>query len=160
MNILLYHQMPLLHTQLCFILNNFQVEMPLFLSIGHAANCCISKKILLQFILVPKRPINWVWAISSNSDDTVYIVRPHIITRIALEPLCQSQPSFTYSIPVTHEKMLIEKSKECHNHKQLPTPYTKSKRKRTKTNTCKTNKQMHEKHTDQLPLLQVRWSQC
>ena len=30
----------------------------------------------------------------------------------------------------------------------------------TKTNMCKTNKQMHEKHIDQLPILQARWSQC
>ena len=32
--------------------------------------------------------------------------------------------------------------------------------KNDKTNTYKTNKQMHEKHTDQLPLPQARWSQC
>ena len=32
--------------------------------------------------------------------------------------------------------------------------------KRTNTNTCKANKQMHEKHKDQLPLPQARWSQC
>ena len=57
------------------------------------------------------------------------------------------------------EKKLIEKSRECHNHKQ-PTPDTKRKRKRTTTNTYKTNKQMHEKHKDQLPFPQARWSQC
>ena len=49
-------------------------------------------------------------------------------------------------------KKLIEKSRECHNHKPQPTPDTKRKRKMTKTNAHKTNKQMHEKHTDQLPL--------
>ena len=57
-------------------------------------------------------------------------------------------------------KRLIEKSRECHNHKPQPTPDTKRKRKMTKLNTIKTNKQTHEKHTDQLPLPQVRWSQC
>ena len=31
--------------------------------------------------------------------------------------------------------------------------------KRTNTNTCKAIKQMHEKHKDQLPLPQARWSQ-
>ena len=49
-------------------------------------------------------------------------------------------------------KKLIEKSRECHNYKPQPTPDTKRKRKMTKTNAHKTNKQMHEKHTDQLPL--------
>ena len=39
-------------------------------------------------------------------------------------------------------KRLIEKSRECHNHKPQPTPDTKRKRKMTKTNTHKTNKQM------------------
>ena len=38
-------------------------------------------------------------------------------------------------------KKLIEKSRECHNHKPQPTPNTKRKRKMTKTNTHKTNKQ-------------------
>ena len=36
----------------------------------------------------------------------------------------------------------------CHNHKPQPTSDNKRKRKMTKTNTYKTNKQMHEKHTD------------
>ena len=58
------------------------------------------------------------------------------------------------------KKKLIEKSRECHNHKPQPTPDTKRKRKMTKTSTYKTNKQVHEKHTDQLPLPQARWSQC
>ena len=40
-------------------------------------------------------------------------------------------------------KQLIEKSRECHNHKPQPTPDTKRKRKMTKTSTNKTNKQMH-----------------
>ena len=56
-------------------------------------------------------------------------------------------------------KQLTEKSRECHNHKPQPTPDTKRKRKRTKTNTYTTNKQMHEKHTDQLTLPQAKWSQ-
>ena len=47
------------------------------------------------------------------------------------------------------QKKLIEKSRECHNHKPQP---TQRKRKMTKTNMYKANKQMHEKHTDQLPL--------
>ena len=50
-------------------------------------------------------------------------------------------------------KKLIEKARECHNHKPQPTPDTK-RRKMTKTNTYKANKQMHKKHTDQLPLPQ------
>ena len=41
-------------------------------------------------------------------------------------------------------KTLIEKSRECHNHKPQPTPDTKRKKKMTKTNTFKTNKQMHQ----------------
>ena len=49
-----------------------------------------------------------------------------------------------------HSLKLIEMSREYHSHKPQPTPDTK--RKTTKTNTYKTNKQMHEKHTDQLPL--------
>ena len=53
-------------------------------------------------------------------------------------------------------KRLIEKSRECHNHKPQPTTDTKRKRKMTKTNTYKANKQIHEKHTDQLPLPQAR----
>ena len=32
--------------------------------------------------------------------------------------------------------------------------------KRTKTYPRKTNKQMYEKHKDQLPLLKARWSEC
>ena len=38
-------------------------------------------------------------------------------------------------------KQLIEKSRDCHNHKPQPTPDTKRKRKMTKTNTYKTTKQ-------------------
>ena len=53
-------------------------------------------------------------------------------------------------------KKLIEKSRECHNHKPQPTSYTKRKRKMTKNNTCKGNKQMHETRTDQLPLFQAK----
>ena len=41
-------------------------------------------------------------------------------------------------------KMLIEKSRTCHNHKPQPTSNTKRKRRRTKINACKINKQMHE----------------
>ena len=55
-------------------------------------------------------------------------------------------------------KKLIEKSRMCQNHK--PQPTNKKQKKRTNTNTCKANKQMHEKHKDQLPLPQARWSQC
>ena len=43
--------------------------------------------------------------------------------------------------------MLIEKSRECHNHNPQQTPDTKRKRKRTEINACNINKQMHEKHT-------------
>ena len=49
------------------------------------------------------------------------------------------------------QKTLTEKSRECPNHKQQPTPDTERKRKTTKTNTCKTNKQIHERHTDPTP---------
>ena len=48
-------------------------------------------------------------------------------------------------------KKLIEKSRVCHNHKPQPILDTKKKRRRTKTYTCKTNKQMYEKHKNQLP---------
>ena len=41
-------------------------------------------------------------------------------------------------------KMLIEKSRKCHNHKSKTTPDTNRKREMTKTNTYKRNKQMHE----------------
>ena len=44
---------------------------------------------------------------------------------------------------------LIEKSRECHNHKPQPTPDTKRKRQMTKLTRTQ---QMHEKHTDELPL--------
>ena len=39
-------------------------------------------------------------------------------------------------------KQLIEKYRECHNHKPQSTPGTKMKRKRTKISSCKINKQM------------------
>ena len=40
-----------------------------------------------------------------------------------------------YSKPLERNvNKLIEKSRECHNHKPQPTPDTKRKRKRTKTN--------------------------
>ena len=45
---------------------------------------------------------------------------------------------------------------ECNNHKLQLSPDTKRKRKMTKANTYKTNKQMHEKHTDQPLLPQAR----
>ena len=49
-------------------------------------------------------------------------------------------------------KKVNKKSRECHNHKPHTTPDIKRKRKIKKLNTYKTNKQMLEKHTDQLPL--------
>ena len=58
------------------------------------------------------------------------------------------------------EKKFIKSPGKYHNYKPQPTPDTKRKRKMTKTNTYKTNKQMHEKHTDQLPLPKARWPQC
>ena len=54
---------------------------------------------------------------------------------------------------------LIEKSRECHNHKPQATPDTKRKRKNDKNQHVQNKQQMHEKHTDQLPLPQARWSQ-
>ena len=57
---------------------------------------------------------------------------------------------------VTETKKLKEKSRECHNHKPLPTPDSKRKRQMIKNLTRTTNKQMHEKHTNQLPLPQAR----
>ena len=48
-------------------------------------------------------------------------------------------------------KTLINKSRERRNHKPQPNHDTKRNRKRTKTSTCKTNTQMHEKHIDRLP---------
>ena len=53
-------------------------------------------------------------------------------------------------------KKLIEKSRECHDHKPQPTPDTKRKKKKTKINACKINKQMLEDHIDQLSLPQAR----
>ena len=53
-------------------------------------------------------------------------------------------------------KKFIEKSDECDNHKSQPNPDTKRKRKRTKINACEINKQMHEKHIDQLSPPQAR----
>ena len=43
-------------------------------------------------------------------------------------------------------RKLIDKTRECHNHKQQPTTDTKRKRKRTNTNTCKRNKNAREGH--------------
>ena len=53
-------------------------------------------------------------------------------------------------------KKLIEKSRECHNHKTQPTPDSKrkGKRRRTKIDTCKTNNQMNKKNIHQGPGLQ------
>ena len=48
------------------------------------------------------------------------------------------------------KKSLIEKSRECHNHKPQPTPNTKRKRKMTKTNTYKTNKCRRNTQTNTL----------
>ena len=47
-------------------------------------------------------------------------------------------------------KQLIEKPRECHNHKPQSIPDTKRKRKMTEIDACKINKQMHAKHIDQL----------
>ena len=46
----------------------------------------------------------------------------------------------------SNENRSIEKSRESYNHKPQPNPDTKRKRKGTKTNACKINKRMHEKH--------------
>ena len=54
-------------------------------------------------------------------------------------------------------KEVIEKSRECYNHKPQPTPDNKRKSKWTEIDRCKINKQMHKKHTDQLSLRQARW---
>ena len=53
-----------------------------------------------------------------------------------------------YFILAIPGKKLIEKFRECHNHKPQPTPDTKRKRKR-QNDPCKINKQTHEKHTDE-----------
>ena len=48
-------------------------------------------------------------------------------------------------------KMLKDASRECHSRKPQPTPDIKMKRKKTKHNACKINKQLYEKHIDQFP---------
>ena len=53
-----------------------------------------------------------------------------------------------------------ERPWECHKYKPQPMPDTKKKRKWTEFNAYKINKQMHEKHKDQLSLPQAMWSQC
>ena len=53
--------------------------------------------------------------------------------------------AFRYILVLTYKK-LIEKSRECHNHKPQPTPDTMRKRKMTKTNTYKTNTNAREAH--------------
>ena len=66
-----------------------------------------------------------------------------------------AETSFDFDIAETmpgtyiYEKMLIDQKPQSIFD-------TKRKRKRTKINTCKINKQLHEKHIDHLPLLQVR----
>ena len=47
---------------------------------------------------------------------------------------------------------------KSHKQKSQPTPDTRRKSKSEQINVCIVNKQMHDKHKDQLPLLQVRWS--
>ena len=58
---------------------------------------------------------------------------------------------WTISFASKCSNKLKEKSRECHNQKPQPTSDTKRKRKRTKHNTYKTNKQMQEKHKDSSP---------
>ena len=67
---------------------------------------------------------------------------------------------YLFSLYCSTAKRLIEQTRECHNHKPQPNLDTKRNSKRTKTSTCKINKQMCEKHTHQLPLPQARWLQC
>ena len=47
-------------------------------------------------------------------------------------------------------KNLIEKARECHNHKPQPTSDTKRKRKKIEIKACKINKQIHKNHIGQL----------
>ena len=51
---------------------------------------------------------------------------------------------------------LIEKARECHDHKPQQVTDTKWKRGRMEINTSKINTQMHEKHIDKLSLPQAR----
>ena len=53
-------------------------------------------------------------------------------------------------------RKIIEEHRECHNHKPQSTPATKRKRRRTKINACKINKQILEKYIDQLSIPQAR----
>ena len=63
----------------------------------------------------------------------------------------------SYDIKKKKKKKNVPKSPDkCHNHKLKPTPDPKKKIQMTKTSTYITNKQMHEKHTDHLPLPQAR----
>ena len=58
------------------------------------------------------------------------------------------------------ENILIEKSRECHNHKRQPTHDTKRREKMAKPNTSKINKQTNAREALRpAPLPQARWSQ-
>ena len=59
-----------------------------------------------------------------------------------------------------HFKRETEESRKSHKQKSQPTPDTGGREKVTQINMCIANKQMHEKHKDQLPLPQARWSKC
>ena len=52
-------------------------------------------------------------------------------------------------------KKLIEKYRECHNHKPQRNPDTKRKSKRDDIDMCRINKQMYEKHIEQLSFPQA-----
>ena len=68
--------------------------------------------------------------------------------------------SFSWHWHFCEPKRYTEKSRKSHKQKSQPTPDTRRKRKVTQINVCIANKQMHDKHKDQLPLPQARWSKC
>ena len=131
--------------------------------------CVLKSWILLYKFLVlvsmrkqcrPRSDCSWVWLLLimiwvCTIWHSVYIFWTHF---------CMLNPHYSNFRIITTviwdvqilTKKLIEMSRVCHNHKPQPTLDTKRKRKRTKTCMCKTNKQMYEKHKDQLLLLQAR----
>ena len=73
--------------------------------------------------------------------------------------------TFLGKLTCCNRKMVYQKGKQkspgratSRSCSQLPTPGGKGNV--TQINVCRANKQMHDKHKDQLPLPQARWSKC
>ena len=70
----------------------------------------------------------------------------HDVAHLGQFMLVNEHPSATKG-----KTLLIEKSRDCHNHTLQPTPDTKKKGNRA----CKVNKPMHEMHIVQLSYFQA-----